>query len=149
VKTLNTHIDIHAPAGAVWEVLTDLERYAEWNPFIVEAAGKVAVGACLTVRVKPVGGRATAFRPTVTAADPERRFAWLGRLWGVPGLFDGAHRFELQADGDRTRLVQAEDFRGVLVPLFAGSLETGSRAGFEAMNVALARRAEDLAARSR
>jgi hypothetical protein len=90
-----------------------------------------------------------AFRPAVTAADPGRRFAWLGRLWGVPGLFDGAHRFELRADGDRTRLVQAEDFRGVLVLLSAGSLETGSRAGFEAMNTAFVRRAEDLAARSR
>ena len=148
MKSVLTTVDIDAPAAVVWEVLTDLDRYAEWNPFVVEAAGEAAVGARLEVRISPPGGRATTFRPTVTAADPERRFAWLGRL-GVPGLFDGAHRFELERRADGTRLVQAEDFRGVLVPLLARSLDAGTRAGFEAMNAALARRAEDLAARSR
>ncbi|HXV94113.1 MAG TPA: SRPBCC domain-containing protein [Pseudonocardia sp.] len=150
MKTLETRIDIAAPPLAVWEVLTDLARYAEWNPFVLEASGEVAVGARLHVRIRPEGGRAMTFRPTVTAAEPGRRFAWLGRLWGVPGLFDGAHRFELEPIDGGTRLVHAEDFRGVLVPLVARSLETGSRAGFEAMNLALARRVEALhAARSR
>lgn len=147
MRTIETTIDIDAPAAAVWAALTDLDRYAEWNPFVLRASGEVAVGARLTVSIQPVGGRAMTFRPTVTAADPGRRFAWLGRLWGVPGLFDGAHRFELEARGDGTRLTHAEDFRGALVPLLAGSLETGSRAGFEAMNTALARRARELAAR--
>ena len=149
MKSLVTTVHVNAPAAVVWEVLTDLERYAEWNPFVIEAAGEVVVGARLTVRIRPPGGRATRFRPTVTAAEPERRFAWLGRLFGVPGLFVGAHRFELEPAGGATRLVQAEDFRGLLVPLVSRSLEAGTRAGGEAMNAARARRAEDLAARPR
>ncbi len=149
MRSIETSIVVAAPAAVVWDVLTDLERYAEWNPFVLEAAGEAAVGAQLRVRIRPEGGRAMILRPTVTAVDPGRRFAWLGRLWGVPGLFEGAHRFELEPVDGGTRLMHAEDFRGMLVPLMTGSLEKGSRAGFEAMNAALARRAEHIAAVSR
>ena len=149
MRTIETSIVVAAPAAVVWDVLTDLERYAEWNPFVLEAAGEAAVGAQLRVRIRPEGGRTMTLRPTVTAVDAGRCFAWLGRLWGVPGLFEGAHRFELEPVDGGTRLVHAEDFRGMLVPLMTGSLEKGSRAGFEAMNAALARRAEHIAAVSR
>ncbi len=67
-------------------------------------------------------------------------FAWLGRF-GIPGVFDGAHRFELEPLGEgRTRFVQSEHFRGLLVPLLRRSLRTHTLAGFEAMNRALADR---------
>jgi hypothetical protein len=79
------------------------------------------------------------FHPTVTAVDPERRLAWLGRLL-VPGLFDGAHSFTLEPlPDDRTRLTQSETFRGVLVPWSGGVLQR-TEAGFAAMNEALRRR---------
>ncbi len=81
------------------------------------------------------------FRPTVTSAEPGRRFAWLGSL-GVRGLFDGAHRFELQATPSGTRLVHAEEFSGLLVAPLLRSMESGSLAGFEAMNAALKARVE-------
>ena len=28
-------IDIAAPVAVVWDVVTDLDRYGEWNPFVV------------------------------------------------------------------------------------------------------------------
>ena len=149
MRSIETASSWPLPPPSSGTVLTDLERYAEWNPFVLEAAGEAAVGAQLRVRIRPEGGRAMTLRPTVTAVDPGRRFAWLGRLWGVPGLFEGAHRFELEPVDGGTRLVHAEDFRGMLVPLMTGSLEKGSRAGFEAMNAALARRAEKIAAAPR
>ena len=78
--------------------------------------------------------------PTVTECEPGRVLAWLGRL-GLPGVFDGAHRFALEpVGGGRTRFVQSERFSGVLVPFFRRSLRTHTRAGFEAMNQALAER---------
>jgi hypothetical protein len=140
MRTLGTEVEIAAPPDVVWDVLTDLDRYAEWNPFVREAAGRADVGARLELLIQPVGGRAMAFRPVVTAAERGRRFAWLGRLWGVPGLFEGAHRFDLSPTATGTRLVHGEDFRGVLVPVLWRSLETGSLAGFEAMDAALVRR---------
>ena len=45
-------VAINAPAEKVWEVLVDFERYHQWNPFCVEASGKLAVGEPLTMKLK-------------------------------------------------------------------------------------------------
>jgi hypothetical protein len=136
---LHTEIDIPATAAEVWAHLTDLGTYARWNPFIVSAAGEVAVGRRLDLRMQPPGGRAMTFRPTVTAVSPGRVFEWLGHL-GVPGLFDGRHRFELAPTDSGTRLTQREEFTGLLVRPLRRSLDTRTKAGFDAMNEALRRR---------
>jgi hypothetical protein len=38
---------------------------------------------------------------------------------------------------DKTRFVQREEFRGLLVPLMARSLDSGTKEGFVLMNQAL------------
>jgi hypothetical protein len=141
-KQLRSEIDIHATPERVWQVLTDLAAYPKWNPFITRAEGEVRRGGRLTLRMQPAGGRAMTFRPTVLEATEGRRLRWLGHLL-VAGLFDGEHSFTIRPLGDgRVRLVQQEDFRGLLVPLLAGSLDRRTLPGFEQMNQALKRRAE-------
>ena len=145
---LHTEIDIDASPEIVWAVLTDLDRYHEWNPFVVASSGTVAVGERLTNRMQPPGGRAITFRPTVTDVEEYRVFEWLGRL-GVPGVFDGRHRFELTptADGG-THLAHSESFKGLLVRFLRSSLDTQTREGFEGLNRALKERAEEMARQS-
>ncbi|MCU7728834.1 SRPBCC domain-containing protein [Actinoplanes sp. KI2] len=135
---LQTEINIAAPPEDAWRHLVDLAAYRAWNPFVTEAAGKVAVGERLTIRVQ-AGDRASTLHPTITVADPGRVFEWVGHL-GMPGLFSGRHRFELTPDGTGCRLVHSETFHGLLVRPLRRSLETSTRAGFEAMNDALAHR---------
>jgi hypothetical protein len=142
VKTLSTEIEIAAPPERIWSVLTDLDGFAAWNPFIIEAEGTVREGARLRIRMKPPGGRAVTFRPTVMRVVPSREFHWLGHLL-FPGLFDGRHIFELiPLEDHRVRFVQREEFHGILVPLLWGSLERQTRQGFHDMNEALKARAE-------
>lgn len=136
---LRTEIEIDATPAAVWAELTDLPAFAEWNPFITSAEGAPVVGERLRLRMEPPGGRAMTFRPAVTEVTPHRVLEWLGRL-SVPGLFDGRHRFELAPTRTGTRLIHSEQFTGVLVPFLRRSLDRSTRAGFEAMNEALARR---------
>lgn len=139
---LQTEVTIDAPPERVWEILTDLDRYEEWNPFVIASEGEVAVGQRLVNRLQPPGGRAQTFKPTVTVADEPKTFEWLGRL-GLPGIFDGRHRFDLEptAEGG-TRLVHAEYFNGLLVPFLRSMLDSKTRQGFELMNEALKARAE-------
>lgn len=82
------------------------------------------------------------FRPRVLVAEANTELRWLGRML-MPGRFDGEHYFRLSPlAAGRTRFVHGERFSGILVPFARSSLESGTRAGFEAMNRALKARAE-------
>ena len=142
MKELSTEIEISASVGTVWAILTDLSGFAEWNPFIRQAEGKIKEGEQLSIRIEPPGGKGMTFKPTVTLVDPLRGFRWLGRFV-VPGLFDGEHIFEMTAMADGLiRFVQRENFSGLLVPLLWSSMAASTKKGFEAMNGALKTRSE-------
>ncbi|MES2915780.1 MAG: SRPBCC domain-containing protein [Pseudomonadota bacterium] len=130
---LTTEIDIAAPPARVWDVLTDLAAWPRWNPFIRQIEGSLIVGTKLTTRMHPTGGRPMTFRPVVTEVTPGVAFAWRGRLM-VPGLFDGLHRFRLEAIPGGTRLHHSESFNGIL--LYTMDVAR-FRPDFDAMNRAL------------
>ena len=134
---LHTDIEI----DAVWAELVDLDSYSEWNPFVISSQGTVAVGEQLTNRMQSPGGKAMTLRPKVTVVEAERVFEWLGHF-GLPGIFDGRHRFEIEPTATGSRLIQAEAFRGALVRFMRKSLDVQTVKGFEAMNSALKARAE-------
>ena len=139
---LHTEIEIEATPERVWDILTDFPAYPAWNPFIPRISGPATVGSRLDVQLQPPGGRGMRFRPAVLAASPSQELRWVGHL-GVPGLFDGEHRFRIEPlTADRVRLVQEERFTGLLAPLVIRFIERTTRQGFEAMNLALKARAE-------
>lgn len=37
--SISTEIEIAAPPATIWAVLTDYERYPEWNPFLTKISG--------------------------------------------------------------------------------------------------------------
>jgi hypothetical protein len=139
MRTIEHAVDIQAPAATVWQLLTDTDRYGDWNPFMPRLSGRFAAGERLTLTVHP-GKRTMTFRPTVLAAEDGALIRWRGRLW-MPGLFDGEHelRVEPMPEGG-TRFVQRETFSGVLVPLMPRVLDD-TATGFAAMNIALRDRA--------
>jgi hypothetical protein len=66
--------------GKVWEFLTNLSKFAKWNPFIREAEDEVREEFQLRVRIEPPGGKGMTSKPTVTRVVPEREFRWKGHL---------------------------------------------------------------------
>ena len=142
MKELHSQIDINASAERVWQLLTDFASYPQWNPFIRRISGEPTTGERLQVRLEPPESRGITLRPKVLSAEPNHQLRWLGHLF-VPGLFDGEHSFVIQSlEEDWVRFVQREAFRGLLVPLFARSLDNSTLRGFEEMNRALKERAE-------
>lgn len=141
---LVTSVVIHAPAAAVWGVLTDFARYPEWNRRM-RIAGEPEVGARLHVTPGPDARRMPSFRPRVTRVVPGRELRWVGHLL-VPGLFDGEHRFVAEdAQPGRSRFTQAERFSGALVGPVLRRYGRATEEGFLAVNEALKARAELLA----
>jgi hypothetical protein len=140
MRTIHTTADLEVTPDIAWEVLTDFPAHAGWNPFMTSIAGEASLGTRLTVQLSPPGGRGMTFKPTVTAAEPGYVLEWLGHL-GMPGLFDGRHRFELEAlPAGGTRLTHSETFRGVLVRPLWRSVAGPTTAGFEQFNAAFEER---------
>lgn len=139
--------DIDAGAQRTWEILTDTGAYPQWNPFLRRLDGRLEVGSRLLVEFQPDEHAAPrTMKPRVTAVEPGRGFAWLGRI-GIPGLLDGRHRFTVEPVGDgASRLVQHERLAGALVPVFRRLLAVDTPQAFVRMNDALAARAAHLAA---
>jgi hypothetical protein len=138
-----TSVEIDAPPARVWSVLVDLPAYREWNPFIVEAAGTVAPGEELSLRMALPGWEPMTIEPRLLVVEPERELRWKGRLL-LPGLFDGEHAFLLAPLGDgRTRLDHVEDFAGLLLPIAKRLIHADTVAAFHALDGALAERARE------
>ncbi len=139
---IHTSIDINAPLERVWHILSNTQEYPQWNPFIREISGNLAVGQQLVVKLQPPGSKSMRFKPTVLVVQPQQELRWLGKLL-FTGIFDGEHYRKLQAlNAQQTRLLHGEYFQGLLIPLLKKSLEKDTKSGFAAMNAALKARAE-------
>jgi hypothetical protein len=138
---LRTEVEIDAEPQRVWSVLVDFERYPQWNPFVSSLEGAIALGAPLALVITPADGSERRQRATLSRFEPGRQLGWKTRLW-LPGLFDGEHFVQLDETGEgRTRLINAADFRGVLVNYMGRALTETTR-GLVGMNQALKRRIE-------
>lgn len=139
---VHTHVDIEAPAERVWQILTDLSDYPDWNPLVCQASGDVHEGAELTMSIQPPGADRKSKSATVTVVKPEQELRWVDRA-GPPGLLECEWVFKIERLGpEQSRFVQWKVFHGVLGSLWSMRSEEATRAGFEAMNQALKMRAE-------
>lgn len=71
-------VEIEAPASVVWEVLTDLPSYSDWNPFCVRAESTLEMGAPVKMKLVNYANPGTLVPNLeyVCAHEPERRIAW-------------------------------------------------------------------------
>ncbi|WOK37419.1 SRPBCC domain-containing protein [Sphingomonas sp. C3-2] len=71
-------VSINAPASVVWEILTDLPRYGEWNPFCVAAESTLEMGAPVNMTLKSYIEKDVTFPNCefVCAFEPEKLLSW-------------------------------------------------------------------------
>ncbi len=70
-------VEIDAPASVVWEILTDLPRYGEWNPFCIQAESTLELGAPIVMHLTNFWNRDIAINTEyVCANEPERLLSW-------------------------------------------------------------------------
>ena len=141
MKELRTEIEIQATPEKVWQVLTELDKYPEWNPFIYQAVGKARVGEKVDITVRS-GSKEMTLHCTVVRAEPNQELCWKYHV-ALPVLFNGEHSFIIEKiENDSVRFIDREIFKGLLVATQAKNIDTQSRQGFEAMDKALKARAE-------
>jgi hypothetical protein len=140
--SVETDILIDSPAQDVWHVLTATQDYGTWNPEITRLNGALKEGGVIEF-VEGTGEDAMVFHPRILVVRPDRELRWKGYVW-VPGIFDGEHRFVLQAAGNKTRFVQGETFTGILAGKLTDDVLQSTIASMQAMNVALKKRVEQV-----
>jgi hypothetical protein len=141
MKELRTEIEIQARPDEVWQVLTSLDKYPEWNPFIKRAIGNAKVGEKVEISVRS-GAKEMVLHCIVARVEPNKELCWKYHVIS-PFLFRGEHSFIIdQVESNKVRFIDREIFNGLLVPTQAKDIDTNSKQGFEAMDKALKVRVE-------
>jgi hypothetical protein len=142
MSELYSEIEVHATPERIWGILSDFQKYPDWNPFIRSIQGTGRVGEKITADLRLSGATGMKIRPVLLKVVPGREMRWRGHLF-VPGLFDGEHVFEIRPLGEEICLfVQHEYYSGLLLPFLETMLKTDTARGFTEMNEALRTRAE-------
>lgn len=133
---------INAPQTFVWEILVDLPRYGEWNPFTwrVDTTLRPGDDVDLYVRMPRRGERLQ--REQVRSVDAPETLAWgmvMGRAWLLNAL--RTQRLE-RIDAQRCRYHTWDAFEGGLTPLVVTLFGKPIQDGFNAMALALKHHAE-------
>jgi hypothetical protein len=135
---------IRARPEAVFRVMTDFDRYAQWNPWICEARGVAKEGEVVAVEVK-LGKTTMRAQHRILTIVPGVELRWCDLGWFTKIAYgerarvlepltggDVRYRVELTITGIGWRLVSA---------LYGRAMD----AGMKAETLALKRRAEALA----
>ena len=148
-KHVETRITVDASPEQVYAILTDFESYPRWcRQLQLKLGGDerdgVRVGKRVWLRVNP---SPVPIPCRLEVTDRGRELRWVG---GPVGLLYGSHYFELRpvaGEPDKTEVVHAETFSGLLVPLLWPVMKGQLHRLYEGMNEGLAVRARELAAR--
>lgn len=141
-------LDIDAPPAVVWEVLTDLPRYREWNPFVIECRSTLVPGDPIDLLVK-LRAKPQNQREWMVENVAGKGFAY--RMKPIPlGALSSRRSHELVDIGDgRTRYRSHMQLSGWLMPLVRALFGSNLQRGFSEMSAAVRSRSEQLAGERR
>ena len=136
-------IEIDAPAARIFDILTDLAAYPEWNPFTPRIESTLELGAPVDMQVRlrhPTKLRRQV--EYVTANERPHKLCW-GANIGARFLVR-ADRCQLLTPIDATRTLYTcrDDLSGWLTPVVIQFFGPAMQRGFEDCALALKKRAE-------
>jgi uncharacterized protein YndB with AHSA1/START domain len=119
----SVEITIHAPAGKVWQLLTDIQNWPKWQPDITntEISGPLQSGTRFSWKN---GG--TQIRSRIALVRPYEQFGWTG----TASVAKAIHVWKLQRlTNDETLVKTDESMQGFLLTVFYSSkkLEEGDQ----------------------
>lgn len=141
---IQRELEIEAPAAVAWQVLTDLSRYGEWNPFVPECRSSLRPGEPIEMRVK-LGKRMSRQVERMISFDGDgRALSYCMRPLPLRAL--SSRRTQRIDPVDETRCAYHTRFElhGWLAPLVQRLLSRDLDVGFSGMTQGLKRRSEQV-----
>jgi uncharacterized protein YndB with AHSA1/START domain len=140
---IDRRLEIEAPAPVVWKVLTDLDAYGQWNPFVPECRSTLRPGDRIAMRVK-LGKRTSRQVEEMLSFDEGRGFSYRMRPLPFGALSSlRVQRIEALDDG-RCEYHTHFELQGWLMPLVRKLLGRQLDVGFSGMTQGLKRRSEQV-----
>ena len=139
-------LDIEASAERVWDILIDVDRYGEWNPFTFRVVTSLKVGAPVDLHVD-MGPYKVTQQQQIQAVEPPGLLAW-GMTMGARFLMFTRREQRVQRLGEaRCRYETSDAFTGLLAPFVVLLFGRLVRRGFNNVARALKERAESVPSR--
>lgn len=139
---VRAEVEVDAPVERVWEVLTDLAAYPDWNPFTRRVESSLEPGAPVHLHTRLRRERLAHRVEFVTAIEPPTRLCWGAHIGARFLLLAERCQVLTRLDGGRTRYVTEDTISGLLTPLVMTFWGEPMRRGFSEMALALKARAE-------
>ena len=136
--------EIDASPEVVWDVITDLKRYHEWNPFVVDCKSSLQPGDPIDMQVQLMG-------------RPQRQVEFIlenvegkylaYRMKPLPlGALSSRRSHTVEAlPGGRCRYESHFELNGWMMPLVRGLLKSRLEKGFTGMSQGIVERSAQLA----
>jgi hypothetical protein len=142
MAVVRAEVEIEAPVERVWQTLTDLAHYSDWNPFTPRVESSLEPGTAVHLHVRLRRERLAHRVEFVTAIEPPTRLCW-GAQIGARSLLT-AERCQVltRLAGGRTRYVTEDVIRGLLTPVVMAFWGGPMRRGFGEVALALKARVE-------
>jgi hypothetical protein len=137
MKTIKTSIVIRASAEYVWAILTNLDNYVDWNPYIVLAKGDLVVGQPL--RLRRAGDMTSGAGDAVVSAINANDHTLTWTTWWLHSrLLKTEYSFMIEViDADSVRFLQHETLSGMIPIIWRSSRLDNRQSYMESMNKAL------------
>ena len=143
MQEVKTEIEISASPSKVWGIITDINKWQEWSPIINDSQGESSIGSKLSITMmsKEEGKDGPKYNPVITELKEPNYFHWRAHMV-AEFVFTNEKIFKLEETATGTHLIHIETFKGLLAPLFSGSMEKNVPPMLDSMNKALKELAE-------
>lgn len=142
MKEIRTEIGISATPEKVWEILTNLQGWSDWNPIVHKIEGNMSLGQeLLIVMTSEQGKSGKSYRAKITSFDINRRFSFSSKMM-TKFLFSIERKIDLENSESGIQFIQTETYSGILVPLFWNKMKDQVTKMLNSMNEALKKKVE-------
>lgn len=111
-KSVQTEIWINATPKQVWEQITNLNQYSDWNSVMIPLDGDLHVGRVILYQFNQDQKKSYEVSATVKKVLSEK---WLNQCGGVPGFMTFDHHYELIPKNMGVHLIVSETYQGLMV----------------------------------